>query len=367
MWFNGVNMLFTVLALALSVSASRHVISLRGVREDPTGDNAAAEAAAKVQAEGGSAKDAQKAAIEAGKAAAAAASATVNHAAPVMQTIDIMRSQMCWGRPNLHKHEDCLEYLGMHCDVTSTGEGICLKFRKMVAERCEKEPDLALKELICNWNAKLNAQPQVGPGPGPAPAPAPVIVFTAPGPAPAPVPAPSAPAPGPVSAPAGPPGPSPGPYPGDDRDGDGHKNIDDSFPDHAGQYKDSDGDGHGDGDDAYPFNADCYSKTLPCLHKNGTNASAANKTIHQIGNQDPAALTMQEGVERPHQGYDEYKNGTLVSHNDGETWTADWQDEGFELKTKYDWTAKMSKEKKAYLEKMCKEKPEAAWCKKLKM
>jgi len=77
---------------------------------------------------------------------------------PLMGGINIMRTEMCWKRPNLMEHEKCMKFLGLHCSKQSTGKGICKKFRKKVSDACKnktgKTPEL--QALQCDLDEDLN-------------------------------------------------------------------------------------------------------------------------------------------------------------------------------------------------------------------
>jgi hypothetical protein len=58
---------------------------------------------------------------------------------PLMARINVLRTQLCWRRPNLWEHEKCLRFLGIHCMKESTGEGICRKLHRGAREHCSAE------------------------------------------------------------------------------------------------------------------------------------------------------------------------------------------------------------------------------------
>lgn len=68
---------------------------------------------------------------------------------PLMQRINVLRTQLCWKRPNLWQHEKCLRFLGVHCLQESTGEGICKAFTKEAKKRCETSDDPKFKDDYC--------------------------------------------------------------------------------------------------------------------------------------------------------------------------------------------------------------------------
>lgn len=92
---------------------------------------------------------------------------------PLMDAINVIRTEMCWARPNLMQHEKCLKFLGIHCAEASTGKGICKQFEKDVTNECLKDPSqaalalesdesLALHELKCQIAEDLHRRRQSG-------------------------------------------------------------------------------------------------------------------------------------------------------------------------------------------------------------
>jgi len=85
-----------------------------------------------------------------------AAGAGASKKKPLMKRINVLRTQLCWKRPNLWQHEKCLRFLGLHCLQESTGEGICRAFTKKATEKCKsakegshwKEDYCALSEAL---------------------------------------------------------------------------------------------------------------------------------------------------------------------------------------------------------------------------
>mmetsp|Transcript_18376 Transcript_18376/g.48508 ORF Transcript_18376/g.48508 Transcript_18376/m.48508 type:complete len:603 (+) Transcript_18376:128-1936(+) len=67
------------------------------------------------------------------------AASTPNHAKPLMDSINAMRAELCWTRPDLWSHQECMDFLGLHCAESSTGHGICTKFTDGVKELCAEE------------------------------------------------------------------------------------------------------------------------------------------------------------------------------------------------------------------------------------
>lgn len=77
---------------------------------------------------------------------------------PLMKRINILRTQLCWQRPNLWQHEKCLRFLGIHCLKESTGEGICRKFTKEATKRCKTEKDELWRADYCALSEALSDQ-----------------------------------------------------------------------------------------------------------------------------------------------------------------------------------------------------------------
>jgi len=75
---------------------------------------------------------------------------------PLMKRINVLRTQLCWKRPNLWQHEKCLRFLGIHCMKESTGAGICKAFTKKAGEKCKNSDDLHWKEDYCALHEALS-------------------------------------------------------------------------------------------------------------------------------------------------------------------------------------------------------------------
>lgn len=74
----------------------------------------------------------------------------------VMKRINVLRTQLCWKRPNLWQHEKCMRFLGIHCMKESTGEGICKAFAKKAKEKCETAKDGHFKDDYCALSEALS-------------------------------------------------------------------------------------------------------------------------------------------------------------------------------------------------------------------
>jgi hypothetical protein len=83
------------------------------------------------------------------KAAEARARSQQAYKKPVMTRINLLRTELCWQRPNLMHHEKCLKFLGIHCMTESTGHGICRQFHEQMKDACKKEKDPQWKEDYC--------------------------------------------------------------------------------------------------------------------------------------------------------------------------------------------------------------------------
>jgi hypothetical protein len=325
---------------------------------------------------------------------------------PIMKRINVLRTQLCWKRPNLWKHEKCLRFLGVHCIQESTGEGICREFAKKAKQKCETSDDPRWKEDYCALGEALeesygedeeeeeeyaeeqkqkgvgtdkdldNALDQMDKdladheeekggdrdGDGVT-----------------------------DDEDAFPDDPNEwkdtdkdgiGDNADQDRDGDGHANEVDAFPDDPKEWKDTDGDGIGDnadkdsdndgvnddkdafpndstewldsdkdkvGDnaDAYPYNPNCHDPNLPCLDQKGAKEPKPNSV------QDPATLDKDQNRLLPAQGYNEHMEGAPVRHANYYTYVSDWQNE----------FPDMPHPEKITMAKICKEHPDNAWCK----
>lgn len=76
-------------------------------------------------------------------------------ARPLMSGINKMRAELCWLRPDLWNHEECLKFLGISCAIGSTGEGVCRRFAKKVAKECEESTDKKEKKAYCKMAKAL--------------------------------------------------------------------------------------------------------------------------------------------------------------------------------------------------------------------
>jgi hypothetical protein len=199
---------------------------------------------------------------------------------PLMTRINVLRTELCWKRPNLMEHEKCLEFLGIKCMKESTGEGICKKFEKKMRDACASAQDPEWKETYCIISEALDESEGIeeekekdehseeaeaiaghegdeeefvddddeidddlladdfSHGGSPAPAPASGVKAGAAG----------SPAAAVAGGPAGANG-APAPAAVSDRDGDGVPDNEDAFADDPSESKDTDGDGIGDNAD----------------------------------------------------------------------------------------------------------------------
>jgi len=74
---------------------------------------------------------------------------------PLMNNINKMRAEMCWLRPNLWDHQECLKFLAVTCALGSTGEGMCGRFAKKLAKECQREKDKKLRKKFCKMSKAL--------------------------------------------------------------------------------------------------------------------------------------------------------------------------------------------------------------------
>jgi len=77
---------------------------------------------------------------------------------PLMNSINIMRADMCWRRPDFWAHEKCIKFLGVACMGGSTGKGICHTFATDMAKKCAEEG--IMTKDICDFIKKLGILPE---------------------------------------------------------------------------------------------------------------------------------------------------------------------------------------------------------------
>lgn len=163
---------------------------------------------------------------------------------PLMNRINVIRTQMCYARPKLMEHQPCMKFLAKRCLKESTGEGICHGFTDQVDDACfgnspypkgspEKMCRLATK--LCEFlEKKCKHMEEEEEDEEEAHLEDKVVEKMAP----APAPVAAAPAAAPAAA-----------DPNADDDGDGVPNGKDAFPNDPEESKDMDGDGIGDNSD----------------------------------------------------------------------------------------------------------------------
>jgi len=333
---------------------------------------------------------------------------------PLMKKVNIMRTEMCWARPNLMEHKPCLKFLGIVCSKERTGLGICHKFKKKVHKACA-DTSSPLKALYCELDEDfdehdedheqdldehvedheqadeedtVNRADTDGDG----------VVD---------------------SKDAFPEDPkesldTDGDGVGDnsdpDIDGDGIKNAKDKFPKDPTEWKDSDGDGVGDNsdedidgdeitnandkfphdktrwadtdddgisdnsdedidgdgvtneDDAFPKDksrwGDIGDDDADMDDHDEEAIEVANGGVDNLkghGNINPDDLNKEVGDGQPPQGYNEYGPGP-VKHIDMETESQDWGGE---------WPMQDESEKES-ISRICKEHPNNSWCRRYK-
>jgi len=273
---------------------------------------------------------------------------------PLMKSINVMRTQLCWKRHNLPEHKPCIKFLGVVCEKESTGQGTCHGFKDLMEERCRVEEDHDLKKLCCEMVEKLGGElpkeedeeaeeePEEKPEKEEAP---PETTEAPPEPTEAPgeettteAPEETTTAPKTTEEPEKeeePPKaeieeePEPEVEEKPDSDGDGYPDDEDAFPNDPKEWKDSDGDGLGDNADPFPNDPEKPGK-------------------------EPAWKTDKVEKPLPAQGYDEVSPGEKVEHNDKSTYTGDWREE---------WPMKDEAHKET-VDRICRENPDNEWCQK---
>ncbi|CAK0817498.1 unnamed protein product [Prorocentrum cordatum] len=55
---------------------------------------------------------------------------------PMMTPINKMRAQLCWSRPDIWNHRECLLFLGLRCKKEQTGMNICSRFLERAPSEC---------------------------------------------------------------------------------------------------------------------------------------------------------------------------------------------------------------------------------------
>lgn len=224
---------------------------------------------------------------------------------PLMDKINIFRIVMCWGRPDLLNHKQCMKFMLKHCASESTGQGYCEKLYALILAKC-KEGDAKACKM-----AQENGLQADG---------------------------------------------------GIDSDGDGYADADDAFPNDPKEWQDSDGDGVGDNSDPYPNDPNCSSyeqcpmASSPAASP-GSAPAASPADAPAVAPAAPPAPAAPTGIDKtgrglPAQGYNEH-DATMVEHKDFGTMTHDWRAEW----PKQDETERESKVR------ICEENPNTVYCK----
>lgn len=293
-----------------------------------------------------------------------------------MGSINIMRVEMCWQRPNLMKHKKCMKFLGIQCAKGSTGEGICEKFTKKMSKACEEDSldedyvhahsekeSEELHRVHCKVAKKLN--PDVLPpnedsdGDG-------VLNFDDDLPHDATESLDSDGDGVGDNADVFPMDPNEShdtdgdgvgdnadEFPQDpdehlDSDGDGIGDNSDVFPEDHTEWDDSDGDGIGDNADKYPSDPNCHED--PCAEEETDEQSEGSTRV--AGVVKPWKLNkLKRGL--PEQGYNEHSYDKVAEHDDMSTYTSDWRRE---------WPKHVRSEEKS-LRRICERYPNNSWCK----
>jgi len=185
---------------------------------------------------------------------------------PFMDSIEVMRAMMCWGRNNLLEHDKCMEWMLDACKAEQSGQGYCTKFRHYLKAECR-----AGKQRACDYAAEMGMSME----------------------------------------------PDHDRYVAHDEDGDGIPDSEDAFPHNPFEWKDSDGDGVGDNSDLFPHD--------PTRSGHEPNAPAAAPSPAIPGGLLAPAPALPANL-LPSQGYDEHSN-KMVAHEDTVTMTDDWRSE----------------------------------------
>jgi hypothetical protein len=186
---------------------------------------------------------------------------------PFMDSIEVMRAMMCWGRDNLLDHDKCMEWMVDACKAEKTGQGYCTKFRRYLRAECR-----AGKQKACDYASEMGMSMNTDGADG--------------------------------STVAG------------DEDGDGIPDTEDAFPNNPFEWKDSDGDGVGDNSDLYP-----HDPTRTGQEPGAPGAAPSPGLPSGLGAPAPAPANL-----LPSQGYNEHSS-KMVAHEDEVTMTRDWRGE----------------------------------------
>lgn len=191
---------------------------------------------------------------------------------PLMQGIHVMRMNLCWARPDLISHDECMKYMVNRCSKETTGQGLCEKLDIYVVKMCsegreEAKPfaaDLGLPcvkkgEELKEEESKVDAEL--------------------------------------------------------DSDGDGHPDVHDAFPDDPKEWEDKNGNGIGDNQE----NEAAGNVTSPAPAPAAAPAAAPASAPPPVTDLDKKIRPL------PKDGYNEY--GGDVMHEDGDTLIADWRAE----------------------------------------
>jgi len=337
----------------------------------------------------------------------------VLHTKPLMDKINAIRAHMCWNRRNLAEHKPCLKFLGVVCEKSSTGDGICSKLQQLAEKQCDSycvkhDCSQELKELLCGLKDKLRQDE--------APTPAPESADTAPESASIAEDedAQKLEKNGDKNSDSDLDGDGIPDHEDPDIDGDGVENGDDAFPKDPLEHADTDGDGIGDNtdpdidgdgipneEDAFPLDAEEWGdldgdgigdNSDPDIDGDGIpneedgfprdDKEWADSDGDGVGdNSDdfphnpdcsddskPPCDTLEvdedapgfdsTGVDKvekplPSSGYTDVDRGPLVEHDDQQTYTGDWLDE---------WPRHAEELSKESVSRICKKHPENDWC-----
>jgi hypothetical protein len=188
---------------------------------------------------------------------------------PMMDSVEVMRTMVCWGRKKLLEHDDCMAWLVENCKEKTSGDGYCRKFRRYLKSKCRRG-----NQKGCDYAHQMGLQME------PAAMTKEDVTIH-------------------------------------DEDGDGVQDSEDAFPENPLEQKDTDGDRIGDNFDEWPEDP---SRAHP-----GEKPAAPSPAM-PAAPAAPTGLSMKVDVPLPSQGFNEH-SVDYVSHTDGKTMTKDWHRE----------------------------------------
>lgn len=75
----------------------------------------------------------------------------------MMSVSDTMRAMMCWGKPDLIDHPKCMKFLDEQCEGQTTGVGVCQELKDFVKKEC-LEGKGGDKALGCKYSKRLGVE-----------------------------------------------------------------------------------------------------------------------------------------------------------------------------------------------------------------